>query len=181
VLVLGYSRMMYAWFTTSSKVWLAEVANVRVHGTTGERPVDRHARELHKLSHLAALPAYDTRSVELRQVHPDCHISYRGVFYSVDPSAVGRSVTVRAEGDVKGSRFSVYLGDRVVAEHILRAKGAGRITLPEHLAAVRQITRGDQDRRSRRRASQPRFSQTLVPEVQEARLSDYERLVGTAA
>jgi transposase len=161
--------------------WLAEVANVRVHGTTGERPVDRHARELHKMSRLAALPAYDTRSVELRQVHPDCHISYRGVFYSVDPVAVGRSVTIRAEGDVTGSRFSVYLGDRVVAEHILRAKRAGRITLYEHLAAIRQITRGDQDRRSRRRASRPRFVQTPVLEVQEARLSDYEQLVETAA
>jgi hypothetical protein len=69
------------------ETWLAEVSNVRMHGTTGERPVDRHVRELVKLAPPSALPPYDTRSLEIRRVSPDCHISYQGVFYSVDPAA----------------------------------------------------------------------------------------------
>ena len=41
--------------------WLDTVANVRMHGTTGERPVDRHLRELPHLRPAAAVPAYDVR------------------------------------------------------------------------------------------------------------------------
>jgi transposase len=161
--------------------WLAEVANVRVHGTTGERPVDRHARELQKLTQLSALPAYDTRGLEIRRVSPDCHISYRGVFYSVDPAAAGHTVTVRAEGEGAGSRFTVYLGDRIMALHTIRPKGSDRVTLPEHLAAIRKLTRGDEEKRSRRRGGQPHFVQTPAPEVETARLSDYEQLLESAA
>lgn len=163
------------------ETWLAEVANVRVHGTTGERPVDRHARELVKLARLAAVPAYDTRALEIRRVSPDCHISYRGVFYSVDPAAAGHTVTVRADGDGVGSRFTVYLGDRVMAAHTIRQKGCDRVTLPEHLAAIRKLTRGDEEKRSRRHGSQPHFVQTAAPEVEAARLTDYERLLESAA
>jgi transposase len=163
------------------ETWLAEVANVRVHGTTGERPVDRHAHELVKLAPLSALPPYDTRSLEIRRVSPDCHISYQGVFYSVDPAAAGHTVNVRAEADGVGSPFTVYLGDRVVARHTTRPKGTERVTLPEHLAAIRKLTRGEKEKRSRRSSSQPHFTQTPVPEVEAARLSDYERLLESAA
>lgn len=163
------------------ETWLVEVANVRVHGTTGERPVDRHARELVKLAPLSALPPYDARSLEIRRVSPDCHISYQGVLYSVDPAAAAHTVTVRAEADQVGSHFTVYLGDRVVAHHTIRPKGTDRITLPEHLAAIRKLTRGDKDKRSRRRGSQPQFVQTPAPEVAAAKLSDYERLLESAA
>ena len=59
--------------------WLDNVANVRVHGTTGVRPVDRHQEELEQLRSAAALPTYDTRPVEIRRVAPDCHFSFAGV------------------------------------------------------------------------------------------------------
>src|SRR5205085_2790495 len=47
--------------------WLAEVADVRVHGETGQRPLDRHAEEV---PHLLALPAvaYDVSPVVYRHV-----------------------------------------------------------------------------------------------------------------
>lgn len=163
------------------ETWLAEVANVRVHGTTGERPVDRHAREMQQLARLSTLPAYDTRSLEIRRVSADCHISYRSVFYSVDPAAAGHTVTVRADDEGIGGHFTVYLGDRVMARHTIRPKGSGRITLPEHLAAIRQLTRGDEAKHKGRRASQPHFTQTAAPQVAAARLSDYEQLLESAA
>lgn len=43
--------------------WLASVANVRVHGTTKERPVDRFAREVASLRPAAAIPRFDTREL----------------------------------------------------------------------------------------------------------------------
>ena len=48
--------------------WVDTVANVRIHGTTGARPIDRYAKEAPALCPFASVPAYDTRPVELRVV-----------------------------------------------------------------------------------------------------------------
>jgi transposase len=154
--------------------WLDQVANVRIHGTTGERPVDRHVRELVTLRPYAAVPRYDTRSLEIRRVAPDCHISYCGVFYSVDPVAAGHTVTVRAEGEGVGSVFSVYHGERLVGRHVQRPKGTPRVTLPEHLAAIRKITRRNPEKRSTPPGGQPKYHQQVAPEVQQRSLREYE-------
>ncbi len=173
------------------EVWLDTVANVRTHGTTRERPVDRHARELPHLRRFAAVPVYEVRPLEIRQVLSDSHISYHGVAYSVDPRAVGRSVTVRAEGENVGDAFSVYLGDELVARHHRRRRGSGRVTLPEHAEAIRRLTRGNGLRARRRRGAQPHFVQLRnteemplldrihrrAPEVEVRPLEVYEHLV----
>lgn len=158
------------------EVWLETVANVRVHGTTGERPVDRHAEDLKHLRPWAAVPAYDARSLEIRRVGPDCHFSYGGVFYSVPPDAAGHTVTIRTECDEPGSAITVYLGERLVATHVRRPKGSPRVTLPDHASAIQQITRGQSDRGRRRRGRQPRYEQSSVPQVEIRTLDTYERI-----
>lgn len=145
------------------ELWLDTVANVRVHGTTGDRPVDRHQQELRHLRPSAAVPAYDTRPVELRHVPNDCHIAYRAVRYSVDPEAVGRTVTVRADGERVGDAFSVYLGGALVARHRIHPKGTGRVMLPEHLKRIRELTRGPELNRHRNHGTQPNFRQAPRP------------------
>ena len=102
--------------------WLNTVANVRVHGTTKARPVDRFAEEQTALRPCAAVPVYDVRPIEYRRVPEDCHLSYHGVHYSVHPDAVGQTVVVRPEGDRVGAAFTVYLHEREVAHHRRRAK-----------------------------------------------------------
>ncbi|MGH7558114.1 MAG: IS21 family transposase [Gemmatimonadota bacterium] len=170
------------------EVWLDTVANVRVHGTTGERPVDRHAREMVELRPLAALPVYDTRPIEIRIAHRDSHIRYRGVDYSVDPVAVGHTVTLRPEGEAVGDPFTVYLGERIVARHQRHHKGSGRVTLAEHATAIRALTRGGAIKAQSRR-HRPRFVQLatpaetawlqrldrIAPEVQVRELAVYQR------
>jgi len=171
--------------------WLDTVANVRIHGTTGERPVDRHPRELEMLRDAAAVPAYDTRPVEIRKVAPDCHISYRGVRYSVPPEAVGHSVVVRPGGERVGAALEIRLGDRILTHHRIHPKGRGRVTLFEHQAAIEAITRGR--RPGGRRSSGPRFEQIasngpslfprlrlVAPVVETRPLAVYEELLEAA-
>ncbi len=105
------------------EIWLDTVANVRVHGTTRARPVDRHAEERAHLRPPAAVPVYDLRPIEFRQVPSDGHISYGGTRYSVDPQAVGRTVRVRPDGEEVGELFWVYLGDVPVARHQRESRG----------------------------------------------------------
>lgn len=121
--------------------WLDTVANVRDHGTTGARPIDRYAEEASALCSLTRVPVYDTRPIELRVVSSDSHISFSGVRYSVDPVAVGRTVSVRPEGDDPGATLSVYLADQLVAMHKRAPRGSRDITLAEHRDAVRILSR----------------------------------------
>jgi transposase len=168
------------------QVWLDTVANVRVHGTTGARPIDRFAEEQIHLAPLAALPAWDVRPLEHRQVPADSHIHYQGVPYSVDPQAVGQTVTVRADAERIGAPFAVYLGGWCVARHIRRRSGHERVTLPEHQAAIRGLTRAGGKKGGPSRGKTPRFTQqpvvdfvqTLLPQlapyVESASLATYD-------
>lgn len=61
--------------------WLDAVANIRVHGTTGEVPAVRLTQE--GLQPLGTKPSYDTSRIDFRRSSKDCMISYSGNFYSV--------------------------------------------------------------------------------------------------
>lgn len=148
--------------------WLDNVANVRVHGTTGVRPVDRHQEELEQLRSAAALPTYDTRPVEIRRVAPDCHFSFAGVRYSVPPEACGHTVIVRAAGEHVGDVLVVYLGETLLSEHRLHPRRSGRVTLAEHAEAIRRAARAASAGARRRRRKPPSFDQIPEPELRLA-------------
>jgi transposase len=161
--------------------WQDTVANVRIHGTTGRRPVDMHREELQFLGSTRGIPVYDTRPGETRKAGWDSHIRWDNVFYSVHPDAAGESVVVRPEGEGVGDRFEVYFGDELVAVHYKRPKGTPRVTLPEHAREIRRRTR---DKRPRERRS-VQFEQIVkdgvlglpVCEVQTRSLQLYENLL----
>jgi transposase len=168
-------------------LWLDQVANRRVHGTTLQRPVDRHALELAHLRPFASVPFYDTRAVEMRRVPSDCHIAFKGVRYSVDPLAVGQTVVVKAEKDAVGQPFSVYFNDTLVARHIRRASGSSCVSLPEHALSIKRLCRGALSNGRRKQGRKGRFEQidafsiwtgsVVFPEVQVRSLNAYEALL----
>jgi hypothetical protein len=75
--------------------WMREVADVRVHGTTGEPPMDRFERDeraaLRPL--LAKAPFLQVRELS-RRVHTDACIELDTNRYSVPWKLIGESVTV---------------------------------------------------------------------------------------
>jgi transposase len=74
--------------------WLKEVADVRIHRETKQRPVDRFAEEA---SHLIPLPAhpYDTAEVVYRCVSAEGLIAYGQNRYSVPWRHIGLTLPVR--------------------------------------------------------------------------------------
>lgn len=147
--------------------WLATVANQRVHDTTKAVPAVRFAEEQAALRSAALVPPYDVRPVELRVVALDCHVSYHGVRYSVAPEAAGRTVTLRASGELVGDAFTLTLGDQRVGTHVRRPRGTPDVTLAEHRAAVQALTRGQSATARRPGQHRPRFVQ-LAPELESA-------------
>lgn len=62
--------------------WLESVADMRIHGTTKQRPIDRHAEEQPHLIELPAHP-YDVAEVVHRTVDVEGFVHWRGNRYSV--------------------------------------------------------------------------------------------------
>jgi len=110
--------------------WLAEVADVRVHGQTRARPIDRHAEER---PHLIPLPAqpFDAAEVVYRTVDAEGFVVYRQNFYAVPWRLIGQSVAVR----VTESELVIHDPAFVeAARHRLfpRSVVGGRSPCPDH-------------------------------------------------
>jgi transposase len=94
--------------------WLDEVANPRVHGTTGRVPMEMLKEE--KLQALPQRPPYPAYPAILRTVSRDCLVSYKGCQYSVPAEWAGKQVWVRP---VSQDRIVVSANGKIIAEQAL--------------------------------------------------------------
>lgn len=151
--------------------WLASVANVREHGTTGERPIDRYQQELPLLRVAATVPVFDTRELLIRLVPNDAHVRVAAGAYSVPPAWVGRSVHVRVRRLERGQPFEVIANGQVIARHTIAQKRA-RVTLPEHAELIRAAAAASR----RPRKPKKRFEQQLPTPDADAPHAGLQRL-----
>ena len=114
--------------------WRQDELHVTPHRTTDERPCDRLMLERPRLE---PLPHEPFRCEERQRAHTGkhFHVEYRGRFYSVPPQFADRWVT----RCVLNGRLWVEVGAEVVSEHELSDAGPKFVTLPEHIAAFREM------------------------------------------
>jgi transposase len=116
--------------------WRSETANVRVHGTLRERPVDRLQRER---PFLIALPQTNTdafyREVE-RMVQRDFCVAIDTNRYSVSPHLIGRQAKVRLYQD----HLEIWVDAQMDCKHTYHQGRYQRQVLPEHEKIYQQIT-----------------------------------------
>jgi transposase len=166
--------------------WIRETADIRVHGTTHERPIDRWPAEAAALRPLDGRPDYDTSYICHRLVNREGYISYRGSRYSVPPEHAGRTLMVKE--DTEG-RLRIYSGGRQVVEHLVAEKAGSVITAPGHPEAVRALARAQTGPRrgaGRRNGARPNGHSMLQrnppwpswPEVQVRPLAVYDEALG---
>lgn len=154
--------------------WTATTADVRVHGTTHERPVDRFEVERHHLVATREQPSFRLEARFPRIVADDYLVTLDTNRYSVPFRLIGQTVEVhRANG-----RIAIWHRSLLVAEHPeLAGKYRTRI-LPEHGP-------GAVARNSRQVRSTPDYSPTrrraACDEVEIRDLAVYERAAGLAA
>ena len=115
-------------FNEQLRTWQAEVADVRVHGTTHQRPIDRFQEEAAHLAPTASQPSFRDAMVRERVVAEDWLISIEGNRYSVPFKLIGKTVQVVREG----AHWVIRHAGLEVARHEVLAGKAQLCVQPEH-------------------------------------------------
>ncbi len=148
--------------------WRDQVANVRLHESTKERPVDRFQRERSLLRPLPAIP-FDTDEIVAAVVSPHARVKFDGNRYSTPPGLARRPVTIRASRD----EIRVVHQGQVLAQHVRCHQRGQLIVLPDHRLAALALSR-----RSRSSALERAFD-ALGPEARQFHLGLKGRPVKT--
>jgi hypothetical protein len=112
--------------------WLEEVANLRVHRTTGQRPVDRFSKES-----LKPLPQFlpDCRETGELLVYKDFAVRFDGNSYTTPPWTIGKRLTLKADQHL----VTIYHKQKVIATHQRCWDRHQRIELQEHKEMVKKL------------------------------------------
>ena len=106
--------------------WRDDVANVRVHATTGEQPLARYQKDA-----MVPLPQGldpDLRDLAIAKVHSDFSVCFDGNTYSVPPWLVGKQVNIAADQH----RVFIAYKERIFATHPRSWHRKQRIEAPHH-------------------------------------------------
>lgn len=144
--------------------WVRTVADVRIHGTTGERPATRLERER---AHLLALPAPETVQPllrEVRKVGRDGFVRWDGSSYGVPWQWAGQLVAVQASATL----VEIWANDQRVAVHPRATQAYQRFVLPGQWDG---LPMGDA-----RPPREPRATQLPTVEVEARALGVYAAL-----
>ena len=95
--------------------WVLDIADVRIHGTTHERPIDRFEVESPTLRPMLNHPSYLRVRHFTRKVSTDFRIDADSNRYSVPARFVGLTLDIVIEADT----LQVLFQDRIVAEHVV--------------------------------------------------------------
>ena len=139
--------------------WRDQVANVRRHETTRERPVDRFRARTRAAASSAGDPLRHRRGRAGRR-HSPARIEFDGNRYSTPPQFVRRPVTIRASRD----EVRVLHEGQVVAQHVRSYERGQLIVLPDHRLAALALRQ-----RSRSTAREQEFD-ALGPEARQFHL-----------
>jgi transposase len=162
-------RAFATWdaFEAHLEAWSRETADARIHGTTGESPATRFARdEAGALKPAAGVPPFRAARDLMRTVQGDCSVEVDANAYSVPWRLVGERVRVT----VTAGMVRVFHGGREVAAHRACDGRRQRIIEPLHfegLAGARRVSFPDDAVRRR-----PQNPALLRP------LAEYEAHVG---
>jgi transposase len=131
--IAGHAFATWDAFEAHLAKWEREIANVRVHGTTGEEPMARFERdEAHRLKPLNDRAPFGTLRDLTRMVGNDCAIEVDTNSYSVPWRLIGERVAVTiAAGEVR-----IRHGRNEVAVHKQASGRRQRVVDRAHLDGV---------------------------------------------
>ncbi len=145
--------------------WLSNIANVRVHGTTGEQPIVRWPQE--GLTPYESISAYQIEQSAIRKADWEGYVHFGRSRYSVPPQIAGKSVAVIQ----REQKVVIRCQEMIVAEHALAARKGSTVADPEHLAAMWTLTLGKSEE-----TIMPRWQVRFDAPVAKASLSVFDQV-----
>lgn len=150
-------------FNKQLTTWLV-VANARTHRSLGCRPVDRWAADAAAMLALPPTPPAVGWATTIR-LGRDHYVRLDANDYSVDPSVIGRKITVTADLNT----VRIHCDTTLVVEHQRCWAKHQTISDPAHVTAAAQL-------RTRRRSSAATPSDDAGVAYRD--LADYDRILG---
>lgn len=125
----GRAEELIRWedYARLATTWRDEVANVRLHQATRQRPLDRFAEERSTLRPLAGL-AFDTDEIVHAVVSSHARVHFDGNRYSVPPEFCDQTVVIRADA----RQVRILAGGIEVARHTRSYDRRQLLVLPDH-------------------------------------------------
>jgi transposase len=160
-------------FNDQLKVWQAEIADLREHGTTHEPPIQRFAREASALTALAGRAGFLAAMPRSRVVASDWLVSIDANRYSVPWRLIGAAVEVFRVG----GHWQIRHRGAMVAEHPVLEGRYGLSVKPEHgPGAVARNARTRFAEQARAAAAAPVTAEPLAV-VEQRDLAVYEQML----
>lgn len=151
-------------------VWIDTIADVRVHGTTFERPMDRLQVER---AHLIPLPDSELLSPFLWKeatVGRDGYVRWNRAWYGIPwPWKAGQKVRVESSNDL----VSLWSGDELLAVHPIATKAGQRFTHPGQWSGLPY--------EFDERPQEPTAVQLTAVEVEQRSLAHYDLAAGVTS
>jgi len=131
--IAGRSFPSWEAFEAHLEAWTRDVADVRLHGTTGEAPIERFRRaEAQALKPIAGIPPFQAARELIRRVQSDCAVEIDGNAYSVPWRLIGE--TVRAT--IGDGVVRIHHGSHEIAVHPVCGGRRRRVIDPAHFAGL---------------------------------------------
>jgi transposase len=132
--LLGRQINQFQELAPAVSLWLETIANVRQHGETRTRPVDRLPEERPNLLKLnpQPYPAVQTRPVRASR---RCRVTVDTNRYSVPPRYAGALLTAQLSSD----RVRLYADTTLVAEHVRHYARRADIEDPDHVRSLEEM------------------------------------------
>lgn len=130
----GRSFADFADLNAQALHWLNTTANLRLHATTKERPLDLFPKE--GLTLVNSISPYLVSQQVPRQAGWDATVRFDRSRYSIPPEHAGKPVFVEAFTE----KIIIRSQDLIIAEHQRATQSDSFITQPEHVAALWQLS-----------------------------------------
>jgi len=134
----GRAEQLVSWqdYLQFAPYWRDHVANVRMHQSTHQRPIDRFQNERSTLRPLPEIP-FDTDDSVATVVTPHARVHYDSNRYSVPPEFVRKAVTLRASDIL----IRVLHEGHEIARHPRCYERGQLLCVPDHQLAALHLRR----------------------------------------
>ena len=175
--IAGHRFESWAGMEAHLAWWQREIADRRRHGTTGEVPLERFAREAKCLRPCAGQPAFGQLRDLLRTVHADCAVVVDTNAYSVPWRLIGERVRVVLSA-VAGYAFTTGRTSSLNTSSTRAGmRGSPTALIWSASLAARALPRPKHSGRNRRCCVRSTSTRPLPGGVSEAAGVDHETLV----